>query len=202
MNYLAHAALAEPSDSARLGSLLGDFRRGLALEHFDDTVRFAVLEHRALDAHFDALDEVRSLKGLFPVHLRRFSGILIDVFFDYALVKEWDTIRDEGVMLPRIEDVSASLYRALVDQAEALPPRLQRTAPQIIEHDWLGGYGRTENIERALRGIASRMRRDVPLEQGLRVLQRDEQTFRDAAVDVFPKLDRWLRHRREQHGRD
>ena len=29
MNYLAHATLAEPSDEARLGAILGDFARGL-----------------------------------------------------------------------------------------------------------------------------------------------------------------------------
>lgn len=201
MNYLAHAALAEPTASARLGSLLGDFGRGLELERFNDTVRFAVLEHRALDAHFDALDGVRALKPLFPEHLSRFSGILIDVFFDYALVNEWDAVRAEGVELPAIGDVTSSLYGALEAEAALLPPRLRRTAPHIVEHDWLGGYGRLENVGRALGGIASRMRRDVPLEEGLDVLRRNEAVFRSAAVALIPELDRWLRARRERLGR-
>lgn len=200
MNYLAHAALAEPEASARLGSLLGDFSRGLELDRFDETVRFAVHEHRALDAHFDGLPEVRALRRLFPRRLSRFGGILIDVFFDYALVNEWDAVRDAGVALPTIDEVTSSLYGALETHAEELPPRLRRTAPHIIEHDWLGGYGRLENIERALRGIASRMRRDVPLWEGVDVLEQHEGTFRGSAVDVIPELDIWLRARRAEMG--
>ena len=54
MNYLAHAALAEPSDEARLGAILGDFARGLDEAALPADTHYALLEHRALDRWFDA----------------------------------------------------------------------------------------------------------------------------------------------------
>ena len=53
MNYLAHVTLAEPTEAARLGALLGDFGRGLDVESLPADMRFALYEHRALDQWFD-----------------------------------------------------------------------------------------------------------------------------------------------------
>ena len=87
MNYLAHAALAEPSDEARLGALLGDFARGLDEAALPEATRYALLEHRALDRWFDAREDVRAARAWFPPELRRFAGILIDVFVVLLLLR-------------------------------------------------------------------------------------------------------------------
>lgn len=196
MNYLAHASLAEPTDEARLGSLLGDFSKGLVVEALPENMRFALEEHRAVDRWFDDLAEVRAAKDLFPRELRRFSGILIDVFVDHFLVREWEQLGPEP-----IEGVTASLYRSFDTYAYLLPPRLARTAPSISTHDWLGGYGDVTNIRRALAGIESRMRRSTGIERGIDVLEGRREELRALALTVFPKTRAWVLERRAALGR-
>ena len=200
MNYLAHATLAEPTDDARLGSLLGDFQRGLERERFSADVVYAIGEHIALDVHFDALPRVRELRRSFPDHLVRFAGVLIDVFLDHALVRNWDAlIRVHGG--PALSDVTSSLYRALDRNAQSLPPRLARIAPRIIESDWLGSYGDIDNIARALEGIASRLKRPTPLVEGIEVLRERGPEFDALAQNTIPELVTWLSDRRVRDGR-
>ena len=200
MNYLAHVTLAEPTDDARLGSLLGDFRRGLEPERFPAATRYALEEHRALDAWFDALDETRTLRRTFPQDLVRFGGILIDVFVDHALVRHWDELvgRPDGLALA---GVTESLYRALDTHASALPPRLARIAPRMARDDWLQSYGDLENVERALEGIASRLSRTTPIARGIVVLRERRPEFDAFARDVLPRTRAWLAERRRADGR-
>lgn len=193
MNYLAHATLAEDSDEARLGALLGDFSKGLREEQLTETMRSALLEHRAIDSWFDALPEIRAERDHYPPRLKRFAGILTDVFFDHFLVKRWDDL----VAVP-LESVTSSLYRALNAYPEALPPRLREVASSMERNDWLGSYGDVRNIERALTGIASRFRREVPLVEGLIVLEARRQELEDLVMEVFPKVERFVRSRRQE----
>jgi len=198
VNYLAHAALAEPTDDARLGSLLGDFRRGLAPELFPEATRYALHEHVAIDAHFDRLPAVRACRATFPRHLRRYGGILIDVFLDHALTRCWGELMPDGVA---VRDVSSSLYRGIERHSDALPPRLARIAPSLVGDDWLGSYRHLENIERALRGIASRLSRPTPLAEGIHVLRERRRDFDDLARETVPEVRAWLRARRIADGR-
>ncbi|MFT5732699.1 MAG: acyl carrier protein phosphodiesterase [Planctomycetota bacterium] len=196
MNYLAHATLAEASDEARLGSLLGDFSKGLELDRLTPTMRFALEEHRAVDQWFDALPEIRRERVSYPPHLRRFAGILIDVFFDHFLVRRWPDLCDHPM-----EDVTASLYRGLRSYPEALPPRLQTVAPSMIEHDWLGSYGDVRNVGRALQGIDRRFSRDTPILEGMDVLEERRLQLEALVLAVFPKVQAFTRERRSAAAR-
>ncbi len=193
MNYLAHATLAEDSDEARLGSLLGDFSKGLQVENLTPTMRFALEEHRAVDRWFDALPEIRGQREHYPKRLRRFAGILTDVFFDHFLVRRWDQLCDRPM-----ESVTTSLYRALGAFPEALPPHLVEVAPSMARHDWLGSYGDTRNIERALQGIQRRLRRETPLLEGLVVLEARRDELEALVLEVFPRVQAFTRERRRR----
>jgi acyl carrier protein phosphodiesterase len=193
MNYLAHVSLAEDSDEARLGALLGDFSKGLEPARLTETMVFALHEHRAIDRWFDALPEIRAEREHYPPHLRRFAGILTDVFFDHFLVKRW-----QDLMTVPMDSITSSLYRALEAYPEALPPRLREVAPSMAKNDWLGSYGDPRNIERALTGIASRFRRPTPLLEGLVALQDREEELDALVTATFPKVQRFVEGRRSR----
>jgi len=195
LNYLAHVTLALPTPEARLGSLLGDFARGLAVERLPREVREGLEEHRAVDRFFDAAPEVRAAHGMFPPELRRFAGIFIDVFVDHALARHWERLRPAHIGDAPLADVTASLYGALQDYADLLPPRLCEVAPYMIRDDWLAGYGELANIERALHGLARRLRRPSPLADGIRVLREHTARFDELAFAVFPRSVAWARSR-------
>ena len=196
MNYLAHAALAEPSDEARLGAILGDFARGLDEAALPADVHYALLEHRALDRWFDAREDVRAARAWFPPELRRFARILIDVFVDHVLAREWRTLGP----VP-LTDLSGSLYRSFDTYAHLLPPRLAEVGPRMASQDWLGGYGDRDNIGRALAGIERRMRRTTGLTAGIAILDSHAEQFRELTLRALPEAFGWVGARRARDGR-
>lgn len=191
MNYLAHVTLAEPTDEARLGALMGDFGRGLEVERLPAPMRFALHEHRALDAWFDDHPRVRAERARFPAELRRFAGILLDVFADHVLARRWTELHHRP-----LEEVTGSLYRAFDTYADLLPPRLTDVAPRMAAEDWLRGYGDPDNVRRALEGIARRMRRVTPIARGHAELERRHGEIEACVLEVWPEASRWIQARR------
>lgn len=154
MNYLAHLLLAEHSDEGLLGALLGDFVAGSAFEAWPAIVRREILIHRRIDGFTDRHPQVLALKATFPEGQRRYAGILIDVYFDHLLARDWPRHAD-----PPLHDFSQRAYRVLAEAAAELPPRLAAIAPLMASGDWLGSYRHRDNVDRAVTRIARRLSR-------------------------------------------
>src|SRR3546814_14464469 len=65
---------------------------------------------------------------------RRYAGIVLDVFFDHCLARDW-TLYGEGPLL----DFTSQVYRVLA-AAPQLPGRLAQIAPYMAADDWLVDY--------------------------------------------------------------
>ncbi|MGY0504880.1 acyl carrier protein phosphodiesterase [Luteimonas sp. e5] len=184
MNYLAHCWLARDSDEAILGALLGDFVRGQAgLVEWPPVVRAEILRHRRIDRYTDQHPAVVAARGLFG-GLRRYAGIVLDVYFDHRLARDW--ARWNAEPLPAF---SARVYRILAQHADVLPPRLAMIAPRMAAHDWLASYRLRDNVDAAIRGISTRLSRNGDrLLACLEVLRAHEEEI-GATYDLFfPQL--------------
>jgi acyl carrier protein phosphodiesterase len=182
MNYLAHAWLARHSDDAILGALLGDFVFGQsALQEWPPAIREEIVRHRRIDQYTDAHPAVAAARGLFDdAGLRRYAGIVLDVHFDHCLARGWARWNDAP-----LDDFTARVYRVLHDHRDELPSRLQAIAPRMAAHDWLGSYRERGNVDRAVRGIATRLSRNGDkLVACLDVLRAQEAQV-DAAFEAF-----------------
>lgn len=185
MNYLAHAWLARHSDDAILGGLLGDFVLGQSvLQEWRPSVRIEIVRHRRIDRYTDdhpAVVEARTLFG----GLRRYAGIVLDVYFDHCLARDWARWNRHPDDSASLDAFTARVYRILRRQRDELPPRLQAVAPRMAAHDWLGSYAQRGNVDHAVRGIATRLSRNGErLVACLDVLQANEAAV-DAAFEVF-----------------
>lgn len=191
MNYLAHLLLAEPRPHARIGALLGDFARGLDLAALPLDVRRSLLEHRAIDRFVDTHELVLAERQRFPDRLRRFSGILLDVFYDHFLVLHWRRFCEEplGVFTHRV-------YAELGEHPELLSPRLAATFPHMARDDWLGSYGDEANVQRALEGMARRLRRPTPLAEGIQQLRERRPELEAHFLELFPAVVSFVARRR------
>ena len=184
MNYLAHAWLARHSDEAILGGLLGDFVFGRSvLQDWRPSVRIEIVRHRRIDRYTDEHPAVVEARALFG-GLRRYAGIVLDVYFDHRLARDWPRWNDES-----LHDFTARVYRVLREHRDELPPRLQAIAPRMAAHDWLGSYAQRDNVDGVVRGIATRLSRNGErLVECLAVLRANEAEV-DAAFEVFfPEL--------------
>lgn len=184
MNYLAHTWLARQSDDAILGALLGDFVHGQsALQDWPAPVRAEIVRHRHIDRYTDNHPAVAAARALFG-DLRRYAGIVLDVYFDHRLAREWSRWND----VP-LEDFTARVYRILRERRETLPPRLQAIAPHMSEHDWLGSYRERASVDRTVRGIATRLSRNGDrLVACLPVLRENEAEIDATFETFFPDL--------------
>ncbi len=125
MNYLAHLHLGGPQPAQLLGSLYGDFVKGRLQGQWPGEIERAIQLHRRIDAFTDSHPLVHAAKRRFPLERRRFAGVLLDVFFDHCLARDWNDYADEP--LPQfVERVYGTLRTA-----SPLPERLARIAPRM-----------------------------------------------------------------------
>ncbi len=180
MNYLAHTWLARQSDDAILGALLGDFVLGQsALQDWPEPVRAEIVRHRHIDRYTDTHPAVTATRTRFG-ELRRYAGIVLDVYFDHCLVREWSRWSDTP-----LDDFTARVYRVLQEHRGVLPPRLHAIAPHMAEHDWLGSYRERASVDRAVRGIATRLSRNGDRLIACLSMLRDNEADIDATFETF-----------------
>jgi len=167
MNYLAHLHLGGQRPGQLLGSLYGDFVKGRLQGQFEPEVEAAIQLHRSIDVYTDRHPLVDVSLSRFSVTRRRYAGIVLDVFFDHCLARDWTLYADRP-----LTQFTSNVYRVLSAESQ-LPERLAKIAPHMMAHDWLGSYREFEVLEQVLRGISRRLTRPEELAgamQELRVL--------------------------------
>jgi len=89
MNFLAHLYLADPQPLGLLGSLMGDFVKGPLGGRYPEPITRGIMLHRRIDTFTDAHAVVRASRTRISPGRRRFAGIMIDVFYDHFLARDW-----------------------------------------------------------------------------------------------------------------
>jgi acyl carrier protein phosphodiesterase len=195
MNYLAHLYLAEEHSESLLGNLLGDFVKGAVGDAYSEEVRRGIELHRKVDRYTDAHTVVRASIQRISPHRRRFAGVMVDIFYDHLLAKNWR--RYSPVPL---SEFSQNIYRVLQANHEVLPGRLQQMLPYIIGEDWLTSYQNLEAIDRALNRIAQRIRkrfgRDNSLLNSIEELEANYPQLESDFHRFFPDLIDYVKGQR------
>ncbi len=126
---------------------------------------------------------------------RRFSGVLVDVFYDHLLATRWD--RYSPIVL---DAFTAKFYADIESSKIELPSSARVTIDRIIRHDLLGSYRRIEGVERSLRRLSaylsSRWSREFALEKGVADLIAQRAGFDADFAEFFPQLQAAVLERR------
>lgn len=195
MNHLAHTLLAGSEEALQLGGMLGDFVHGAP-----DPARFAprVIEgirlHRAIDVYTDAHAEVLAAKARLPPPYRRYAGILLDMWFDHCLARDFSRWSDQPLALR-----SAALRGLLRREQPRLPPGLRRFSAYMEQNDLPAAYADRAVLGQALAGIGQRLSRANPLASALPVLAEREAVLQQHFEAFFPQLQAFAREWVEQH---
>jgi acyl carrier protein phosphodiesterase len=190
VNFLAHLYLSDGSDEGLLGSLLGDFVKGPLDDRYPPGVMGGIALHRRIDTFTDAHAIVLRSKARVSADRRRFAGIMVDMFYDHFLARDWTRFSAEP--LPAF---TRRTYALLAAHRERLPDRLQRMSAYMIEGDWLGSYARTEAVGASLDGMGRRLRRGNPLQDSVEELLRHYDDFAADFHAFMPELIRFARER-------
>lgn len=188
MNYLAHALLAGPQSASRLGAMLGDFVKGpldSLASQFPIEVVAGIDLHRRIDSFAEGHAAFRASRQRVSSLRRRFSGVMVDMFYDHFLARHWPSFCAQP-----IEAFTAETYALLAQNRSLLPPRLAQALPHMRADDWLASYRSTGAIGEALDRMSSfRLRRGNPLAGAVDELYADyagyETDFRSFFADAL-----------------
>jgi acyl carrier protein phosphodiesterase len=182
MNYLAHLHLGGQRPGQLLGSLYGDFVKGRLQGQFDPEIEAAIQLHRSIDVFTDRHPLVDVSLSRFSITRRRYAGIVLDVFFDHCLARDWTLYSDQP-----LERFTSDVYRVLSTEAQ-LPERLAQIAPHMVANDWLGSYREFAVLEQVLRGISRRLTRPEELAAAMQELRMLYEPLSDDFRLFYPQL--------------
>jgi len=185
MNYLAHLHLGGQRPAQLLGSLYGDFVKGPLPGRFEPELEAAIQLHRSIDTFTDSHPLIKDALARFPAARRRYAGIVLDVFFDHCLARDWQLYSDLA-----LDTFTHKVYRVLLDEP-ALPERLAWIAPRMAAQDWLGSYREFEVVGDVLNGISRRLSRPEGLAGAMQELQALYQPLSADFREFYPLLQRF-----------
>ncbi len=183
MNLLAHALLASPDAELMLGSLIGDFVRGRIDPALPPKVRAGIALHRAIDAYTDAHADVAAARALFEPPFRRYAGILLDMWFDHLLARQWTRFGEDD-----LDAFSDRVRDLLAITADLVPERMRGFVAYLEANDLPAAYRDTAMIGQALRGMSRRLKRANPLGEALPVLVALHAPLQECFDAFFPAL--------------
>jgi len=183
MNLLAHALLASPDAELMLGSLIGDFVRGRIDPALPPKVRAGIALHRAIDAYTDAHADVAAARALFEPPLRRYAGILLDMWFDHLLARQWARFGED-----ELDAFSDRVRDLLAIDGDLVPERMRGFIAYLDANDLPAAYRDTAVIGTALRGMSRRLKRANPLGEALPVLVALHAPLQKCFDAFFPAL--------------
>jgi acyl carrier protein phosphodiesterase len=155
MNFLAHIYLSGDNDLMKIGNFMADGIHGKHFDTFPIEIQKGIILHRSIDTFTDAHPIFRQSTKRLHANYHHYSGIIVDIFYDHFLAKNWSKYSDE-----RLEDYSQRFYQSLRDNYDDLTPKTQKMMPYLIEYNWLLSYQTIEGIESVLTKMDTRMKRD------------------------------------------
>ncbi|MEQ8364541.1 MAG: acyl carrier protein phosphodiesterase [Cyclobacteriaceae bacterium] len=185
MNFLAHIYLSGNDPLLTIGNFIGDFVKGGSLTgRYEPQVIKGVELHRAIDEYTDSHEVVQKSKNRLRPKYRHYSGVIIDMFYDYFLAKNWDRFHKES-----LSDFADRFYTLLKANEETLPSGVLRMMPYMINGNWLVNYGKIEGLHRALSGMSRRTSFDSKMDESIVELSKYNHEFENEFLEFFPELE-------------
>lgn len=157
MNFLAHLYFADPTPESMAGNLMADFLRGPVDPTLPPAVREGIARHRRVDAFTDAHPCFRRSAARLRPTWGRYSVVLVDMFYDHVLARDWIEWSDEP-----LADFAARAHEHLEAARPLMPEIMQRAMGRLIAERWLESYATVEGMGTALARLERRFRRPLP----------------------------------------
>ncbi len=146
LNYLAHIFLSGRDSRIQIGNFIGDFVKGNRLDAYPVTIRNGILLHRTIDTFTDSHEVVQVTIALLRPAFGRYSGILVDVYFDYFLANNF-TMYAPQTSLNRF---AYRFYFSVLINYKYLPDRVKGFIFHFIFTNRLGKYASLEGLKSSL----------------------------------------------------
>ena len=183
MNFLAHIYLSGDNDLMKIGNFMADGIHGKHFDTFPMEIQKGIILHRSIDTFTDAHPIFRQSTKRLHTNYHHYSGIIVDIFYDHFLAKNWSHYSNE-----KLEDYSERFYQSLRDNYNDLTPKTQKMMPYMIEYNWLLSYQTIEGIQSVLAKMDTRMKYDSNMRFSVAELKMFYSDFEQEFTAFFAEL--------------
>lgn len=134
-----------------IGNFIADHIQGNNYESFSKEIQQGIFLHREIDTFTDAHPIVRKSKRRLHKRYNHYAGVIIDIFYDYFLAKNWASYSE--IPLEVYTDAINNLFGELSNE---LPEKSQQFIKYMIEYNILFNYQFKDGIEKVLKGMNQR----------------------------------------------
>jgi len=150
LNYLAHIFLSGSKPKVKVGNFIGDFVKGSRLNNYPTDIKNGIVLHRKIDEFTDSHEIVRNMIGFLRPQFGRYSGIIIDMYFDYFLALNFKKYSNMSLTF-----FSIKFYISVLWNYKYLPKRVKGFIFHFISTNRLKKYGSLAGLESSLRIMES-----------------------------------------------
>ncbi|MBY0065441.1 acyl carrier protein phosphodiesterase [Empedobacter falsenii] len=183
MNFVAHQYLSFGNQSLQIGNLLGETVKGKQYLDFPEDIQKGILLHRSIDTFTDSHETVKQSSSYFHETQHKFAPIIIDVIYDYFLIKYWNNYSETP-----FEKFKSDCYQLFKDEYNSLPKKLQEIIFYLLKYDWFENYSTIEGVQKTLKGIGSRAKFENNLHQIIPEFEKNYANLETDFLSFFPLI--------------
>ncbi|MCV9934366.1 acyl carrier protein phosphodiesterase [Flavobacterium sp. LS1R47] len=190
MNFLAHIYLSGDNDLIKIGNFMADGIRGKQFENFPAEVQKGIILHRAIDTYTDAHPVFRKSTKKLHEKYHHYAGVIIDIFYDHFLAKNWNVYSDE-----KLDDFVKRFYDSLTKNHDILSEKTQRIMPIMFQENWLVSYQTIEGINHILTQMDRRTKNTSKMQFATAELKEFYAEFETEFTAFFEELKQHVNHK-------
>ncbi|WP_314242450.1 ACP phosphodiesterase [Empedobacter tilapiae] len=184
MNFVAHQYLSFENKSLQIGNLLGETVKGKQYLNYDDDIQKGILLHRSIDTFTDSHEIAKQSSSYFHETQHKFAPIIIDVIYDYFLIKHWNNFSETP-----FEKFKSDCYQLFENEYDSFQKKPQEIIFYLIKYDWFENYSTIEGVQKTLKGIGSRTKFQNNLHQIIPEFERNFSKLENDFLSFFPLLE-------------
>ena len=166
-----------------IGNFIADAIRGNKYKHFPSEIQKGILLHRHIDTFTDQHTVVRKSKRRLHERYGHYDGVIIDLFYDHFLAKNWD----DYCKIP-LDIYVQNFYSLLHEYYEILPEKTKHMLPYLEQYNWLYNYQFLDGMQQVMEGMNRRTKMKSQMHLSIEDLKTHYQDFEHDFTLFFKDL--------------
>nr|WP_295928628.1 acyl carrier protein phosphodiesterase [uncultured Dyadobacter sp.] len=187
MNFLAHILLSGEREGVMMGNYVGDFIKGRLTDektaNWNPDYVLGLKLHRFIDSYTDRHPDVLDAKDVAAVSQGKLAGIVMDIYFDYFLAKNFQHYHSEPLLV-----YAHRMYSVIGRNEHLIPETMVPMVRSMIRQDWLTTYETLEGIDTTFRRLSRRADFLAPIQEAVSDLRENEAFYYSKFISFFPDL--------------